>query len=77
MSQPAAQDEIKQLRQRVVAAEVALMMFLAKDPRIDPYKMLQAYLMAYPEPFASPRAVEMCVAAKESGENTANGRRVS
>lgn len=68
-------DEVKQLRQRIVAAEVALMMFIAEKPRIDPRKMLQAYLTSYPEPIASARAVEMCVAAKEKGENKAKGGR--
>lgn len=72
-----ALDEVTQLRQRVIAAEVALMMFIAKDPRIDPRKMLQAYLMSYPEPLASQRSVEVCVAAKESGELAARGGRVS
>lgn len=69
--------EVTELRQRVATAEIALMMFLAKKPRIDPYKLLQAYLMVYPEPIASRRGIELCVAAKESGENKARGGRVS
>lgn len=72
-----AEDEVTKLRQRVASAEIALMMFIAKKPRIDPYKMLQAYLMAYPEPIASRYGIEQCVAAKERGENKAGQGRVS
>ena len=67
-------EEVKALRQRVAAAEIALMMFVAKKPRIDPYKMLQAYLMSYPDPIATLKGIELCVAAKERGETTARGR---
>ena len=72
-----AANEIQSLRQRVVSAEVTLAMFIAKDPRIDPRKMMQAYTMSYPEPMASERSVEVCVAAKEQGEMQARGGRAS
>lgn len=71
------EDEIKKLRERVVAAEIALMMFVAKEPRIEPRKMLQAYLMSYPKPLATPRAIEMCVAAKEHGQHLAKAGRIN
>lgn len=67
------EEEVQALRQRVATAEIALMMFLAEKPRIDPYKMLQAYLMTYPEPIATQTGVELCVAAKERGEAKAGG----
>lgn len=70
-------DEVTQLRQRVATAEIALMMFLAEKPRIDPFKLLQAYLMVYPEPIASRYGIELCVAAKERGENKAKQGKVS
>ena len=77
MADRTTEDEVRALRQRVASAEIALMMFIAKDPRIDPRQMLQAYLMAYPEPIATQYGVEMCVAAKERGENKAKQGRVS
>lgn len=72
-----AANEIQALRERIVSAEVTLAMFVAVKPRIDPRKMLQAYTMSYPEPMASERSVEVCVAAKEAGERAARGGRVS
>lgn len=71
------EDEIKKLRQRVASAEIALMMFIAEKPRIDPRKMLAAYLMSYPDPIASELGIELCVAAKERGENKAKQGKVS